>query len=259
MDTKVLDQKIRYRDIELETEPINCCPGCDGDNFELYVGIDWNDIGDKIPFEYMRCNDCDLVFQSKRMKNPNQYYQSYYRKLLRVPIEDELISEWLRAERTSTFLMRSIVSMDKCLDVGCSAGYLLQMMKDIYGCEVTGVELSEEYSNYAQEHLGLTVVPTIYDLSDKYDLITMVHILEHINDPYPYLLRIKELLADDGLLYIQVPSLVGSFQKAFRFHHPLVFSEKGLINLLERAGFWLYSNTIPMDVLSMFFGVDNEK
>jgi SAM-dependent methyltransferase len=40
----------------------------------------------------------------------------------------------------------------------------------------------------------------------QFDVITLIHALEHFEEPYAVLRKVRELLKDDGLLLIQLPA-----------------------------------------------------
>lgn len=83
------------------------------------------------------------------------------------------------------------------------------------------------------------------DLSGPYDLIMLRHVLEHDHHPRELLLRLRDQLADDGILYVEVPNLSGwycgrlskmvnSVSLPFHIFH---FTATSLSTVIEFAGF----------------------
>lgn len=69
----------------------------------------------------------------------------------------------------------------------------------------------------------------------KYDLIVLSHVLEHMPDPIMVLKRMKEMLVPDGRVMVDVP-FQDHLYKADVFPHVLFFNEKALKEAIERSG-----------------------
>jgi len=52
---------------------------------------------------------------------------------------------------------------------------------------------------------GVERVPTLQDLVDAPDLVIAAHVLEHLSDPRALLEEVRQVLAPDGFLYVEVP------------------------------------------------------
>ena len=82
-----------------------------------------------------------------------------------------------------------------------------------------------------------------FESKKKYDLITFNKILEHIKNPIVMLSKAKELLKDDGTIYIELPdgrtaSKNGGFidREEFYLEHYTVFTEKSVKYLVNSVG-----------------------
>ncbi|MEM6933164.1 MAG: methyltransferase domain-containing protein, partial [Pseudomonadota bacterium] len=74
---------------------------------------------------------------------------------------------------------------------------------------------------------------------EAFDLITSFQVLEHLNRPVDALCQIRDWLAPNGVLVIDVPDMSAYTSKGFdRFHfaHTLGFSRDNLLLALENAG-----------------------
>jgi SAM-dependent methyltransferase len=134
------------------------------------------------------------------------------------------------------------------LDVGCSGGLFLRMMKE-RGCQVLGLDFSVEAARVALEQNGVRVVVGDLTTADiqpaSCDLITMYHLVEHLLDPAAYLRSAAALLRDGGRLIVQVPdrdcweaSMLGVHWTGLDVpRHIHVFRSSDLRRLLESCGF----------------------
>jgi 2-polyprenyl-3-methyl-5-hydroxy-6-metoxy-1,4-benzoquinol methylase len=99
----------------------------------------------------------------------------------------------------------------RVLDVGCAYGTLACFAKMVYKCEVQGVDVQKYlddaiWYNYDLTYQILDIETEINKLCGKYDRIIFTEVLEHLFfNPTDTLRNLKELLEDDGLLYLSTP------------------------------------------------------
>jgi SAM-dependent methyltransferase len=125
------------------------------------------------------------------------------------------------------------------LDIGCSAGTLLEAFVNAYGCQPVGVEPGEAYRNYAAGR-KLTVYPSLEALEDTgeapFDFISLAHVLEHLPDPVQSLAGLREKwLVPQGHLLVEVPNLY--CHDSFEVAHLVSYSPQTLTQTLTRAGY----------------------
>lgn len=90
------------------------------------------------------------------------------------------------------------------LDIGCGWGSFAEHAARNYGCEVTGITISEKQAEFARERCkGLPVKILLQDYrctEGKYDRITSIGMFEHVGykNYGTYFNTVKHLLADDG-------------------------------------------------------------
>ena len=94
------------------------------------------------------------------------------------------------------------------LDIGYGNGSFLAWC-DKQGIEVSGIEINSELLRRAK-HRGIDVYVNLDEISDgrKFDLITGLDVLEHltIDEIESLLIRAKNLLNDNGIIFITVPN-----------------------------------------------------
>jgi hypothetical protein len=71
----------------------------------------------------------------------------------------------------------------------------------------------------------------------RFDVIVLIHVLEHIPNPIPYLQSLRELLTDDGLLLFEVPDLDTSPFDILIADHCSHFDRGTLTRAVGMAGF----------------------
>lgn len=94
------------------------------------------------------------------------------------------------------------------LDVGGGTGYFAATMQQA-GWRVTGLEPDEGARNVAMQQHSLKLLPgeELFNLpANKFDAITLWHVLEHVHDVKKYIVTFKKLLSDNGKLFIAVPN-----------------------------------------------------
>ncbi|MDH5573814.1 MAG: class I SAM-dependent methyltransferase, partial [Gammaproteobacteria bacterium] len=81
--------------------------------------------------------------------------------------------------------------------------------------------------------------------NEKFDVITLWHVLEHIDDPVYLFNKLYNLLSDNGILVVQVPnsdSLGFKLGKQYWFHldtprHLIIYNKNSFNILCEKTGF----------------------
>ena len=70
-------------------------------------------------------------------------------------------------------------------------------------------------------------------------MIILSHVLEHLVDPAQGMKILRELLMDNGLVYIEVPNMLRPHgtKCAFTFEHVNFFTPTSLANLVQQCGF----------------------
>lgn len=141
------------------------------------------------------------------------------------------------------------------LDVGTGHG-LLPYTARKRGYDVEGTDLSQWLCDRLPAKVGFPIhcgpIETI-KFSKHYDVITLMHVLEHTTDPLSTIQRCTELLNDNGYIIVVVPnyrsldcrlkdfaSKRGLKKRPFKHlalgHHNWVFSLRNLQRLGEKCG-----------------------
>jgi 2-polyprenyl-3-methyl-5-hydroxy-6-metoxy-1,4-benzoquinol methylase len=134
------------------------------------------------------------------------------------------------------------------LDIGCSAGWFLDVMK---GWECHGNEISPAYAKIAQERFGDRIVNSLfedYPLRENYfDVITLQDVFDHLRDPVAMLEKCQAMLKPGGIIVIKVHNISCLYAKLTgpKFYavqppsHLFYYDKSTLDRLLGKAGFQL--------------------
>lgn len=129
-------------------------------------------------------------------------------------------------------------------EIGCGAGGILHFFKG-KNCIVAGCDLGSEYIESGKKKgLDLRVGRFETLKSDKKaDVIILNHVLEHITKPLEFLSDIRDLLKDDGILFIALPGIYnikkvyGDFAYYLQNAHVYNFNLTSLDNLLNSSSY----------------------
>lgn len=197
----------------VKLNPMNTCPWCGKQSQQTYLKVKDYFLTQE-DFELIQCEGCGLLFTVPRppANEIGKYYESvdYYshqqNKKGFVPRIYEAVKS--RNLKYKTQLAIGGLPVGRLLDIGCGVGDFLVHVKNA-GWEVAGIEPSSQAKSIAQERLGmLPLDPSdTASLSDhSYDVITMWHVLEHVDDLKSQLSELSRLLKPGGRLIIALPN-----------------------------------------------------
>jgi SAM-dependent methyltransferase len=126
------------------------------------------------------------------------------------------------------------------LDLGCGNGAFLRAASAaLPGWSLHASEWDDKHIETLAAIPGFQTLHTgsWETIPGTYDLISMVHVLEHIVSPLTVLGTIRRLLAPGGVLLIEVPNCVINPYMLLIADHCSHFSKDGLSALVTSAGF----------------------
>lgn len=234
------------------------CPVC-----EHPSGRHYGRLGDRLfqttaeKFDLYECPGCGLLFQDEagiRDRLADFYPAGYWW---------ESSGPWARLQAGyRAFVLRhdqvaflSSIFPDpanrRLLDIGSGSGAFVRQARQA-GFDAFGLDLSEEACRMAESHSPGRFFhgseQELIDRGETFEILVMLHALEHIPSPFQYLKKIQKLLRRPGTLVVQVPNR-NSFQARFLKHrwygldcprHIHNFSSYAIQYLLGRAGFRIH-------------------
>lgn len=200
------------------------CPFCGDENGPWDTGVqpikpEESEVYGRSENRYSRCR-CGGMFQNPMPTDASlaELYRGAYRVLY-----PEKPYDSKRAIRVFPYFPP--VPGD-VLDVGCSGGQLMELAK-LSGWRVAGVEPHDAARERAKQ-FG-PVYERLDGVRGDFDLISAIHVLEHVADPVFFLQRMAMLLRDDGQMLVVVP------KNSYRPPHLLAMEEPQVRMLFGRA------------------------
>src|SRR5687767_1828155 len=132
------------------------------------------------------------------------------------------------------------------LDIGGSTGVVAQALSRRFGLEATVIDPAPLEAQQAQA-LGIETIEGLVeevDLGDRrFDVVIVCQTVDHLLDVAGTLRRIRELLTDRGILFIDIVDFRAAYlrnwsvEEAVKIDHPYYFTESTMIAYLRRSGF----------------------
>lgn len=145
-------------------------------------------------------------------------------------------------------LERHISGRGSALDFGCAVGLFVKVAAEA-GWDAVGVERSVWAADYGRKHYGLNIVSgsevDCESFNQRFDLITMWDVLEHLEDPRDVLEKAARWLKPGGVLALNTveAASLGARMAGVHWrhlappHHLQYFTRQSLKHLLTAVGF----------------------
>jgi SAM-dependent methyltransferase len=165
--------------------------------------------------------------------------ENYYKTFYAV----ESTHWWFIARREIILAVASahLPSGSAILDIGCGTGFFLEKARERF--KTAGLDLAPLAVQYCAERgLADVHVGTAADLArvsdHRYDGIFFLDVLEHLDDPAAALREARELLTENGRLFVTVPAFMFLWSEHDEINqHKLRYTAPGIRALLEQSGF----------------------
>ena len=207
--------------------------------------------------QYFRCQECALVFRSPRPRDAaiEKEYQHAYDAIYLKSSVDHYRAPVFRS--VLEHLSEYKTPPGHLLDIGCGAGEFALLCRNM-GWTCSGVELSQQAAEVAARR-GITMLPHdwleepggLVNYTGRFDVITLINVLDSVCDPIGVLRRVHQMLNPGGVVVIRVPNAIfhlsvrrvlnllkAQRQQAF---HLYIYSPSTLENLLSSVGLWTLS------------------
>lgn len=147
----------------------------------------------------------------------------------------------------------------KVLEVGCASGVQTKLLREVFRCHVTGVELNPSSAEKARCYCDSLIVGDIELLSfdevfsgKQFDVILLADVLEHLRCPEATLKKLAPLLMDENsYIVISIPNVVHASIVYNMMHgifqyleygllddtHIKFFTRQGIVDIIKDSGF----------------------
>jgi len=261
--------------VPIAVQEIPQCPVCQEEQFVPYsVGFDYESLTCSNPWRFVRCERCAHIWLNPRpaietlstIYPPSYYAYNYKSQINSVALRAKALLD----RRKFAGILRHLPRRPRSfLDAGCGDGRFLRLMERQgvaravnYGLELDDAVVrplaAEGYQVFCERVEDCTRVP-----EGTVDLITMFHVIEHVDDPATVVRKLVSWLAPGGVLALETPNIESVDARIFRKHywggyhfprHWNLFAPTTLARLLADSGldvvttqyqtghsFWMYS------------------
>ncbi len=228
------------------------CPFCGKDNLRLIT----NQVRFGKKADVYQCLGCELTFLDQGSFHfPKDFYEQDYHQTYLTHVEPDALNPQVYFEKMKKTtqpwadkLAKSLTGKEIVLDIGCSTGHFMDLIKDKVG-QVYGCELNKKEIEFCQKVLKFDVSDEPLEKRFKegmFDYITLIYVLEHIGEPKEFLNSIKRFLKPSGKIIILVPNIqdalvnfyqIPEFQNFYYcIEHLYYYNPKTIKNLLDQVG-----------------------
>ncbi len=232
------------------------CPNCNkGDSPQEF---------EKGKFSFLRCRHCDTLYVSPR---PNKQLLDQFifnskgvASTTKSLIENENGRRkqifMPRVKRVLDFFKEQGIKEGRAVEVGCSIGTFLELLKSKSNFEVEGIDPSRvAYKETQRKGLSVHQV-TLEDFKPsqkKFDVAFSFETIEHVFSPFYFLSQINLLLKKGGHLIFSTPNYHGFdvlvlgkyYRNTIAPCHLNYFNVDTIDMLLDRAGFKVIKKMTP--------------
>ncbi|MDX8414321.1 MAG: class I SAM-dependent methyltransferase [Mariprofundales bacterium] len=221
----------------------SCCDLCGHDQWQVISRQDRH----RRPLTTALCQHCGLISHLPLPDEASiaQYYAKEYRHDYhgeQTPAPRRVMRAWNNGERIHTMLTPLITQPGRVFEVGAGLGCTVKVFQH-HGFQASGIEPNHDFNRYSRQQLRANIDnQNLYDLNPagQHNLVLLVHVIEHFRSPTAALMQIRNLLNDDGQLYIECPNVAApfaTFGRLFHFAHIHNFTPTTLCQLAEKCGF----------------------
>lgn len=237
------------------------CPICQRDGSEP-IGVVMDRLVSQESFALDRCPHCGFIrtanaprgaalgryYKSKEYISHSDTHKTLFDRLY------HYARRWMLMLKRR-WVLKYLPSQEKreermnLLDIGCGTGYFAHYMQQ-HGCRVTTIEQDADARSLAFEKQGLSPYTALLNapLEEKsFDLITLWHVLEHIDTLEEHFNTITRLIKPNGLLVLALPNPTSWDARVYKMdwaawdvpRHLWHFSPDNIVSLAERYDFRL--------------------
>lgn len=266
---------LAHQSPHIDVEGVPACPVCGSGRFEpVAIGFDYESLTCRNPWRFVRCGVCAHVWLNPRpalstlpiIYPPTYYAYDYSTRVSSLAVKGKAL---LDRFKMNSILRHCRKPVRAYLDIGCGDGHFLRVLeaRGLSRDRLYGIDLDERaiaalvrqgYRAFCERVEICADIPP-----GTFDLVTMFHVIEHVDKPAAVLQRILSWLAPGGILAVETPNIHSFDARLFQegywggYHIPRhwnLFHPASLARLLADNGytvtatefqtghsFWMYS------------------
>jgi len=204
----------------------------------------------------VRCRPCGLMYCTPRINGTDidsieHWDADYVFRQVKEQESHRVDKQTLQRrdyEETRRYFAELYPQRGLLVEVGASLGYLLDYFRQD-GWNVLGVEPNRGFALYAERELGVKMIPSTLGESGidagSVDVVTMMHVIEHVPDPSAVFRQVHQALKPGGLFVLETPrydtlmfKVLGKRERSLSCDgHIYFFTSKTLAEMARRNGF----------------------
>lgn len=129
----------------------------------------------------------------------------------------QVIAHSLDDNHSHSQIVRRVPRYAQVLELGCGDGSMSRLLRERCEAHIIGVDHNPDIVWQAQRYCDYVFTEDLDDPhsldaleGEKFDVITLVDVLEHLQHPEALLQRLKPLLLDEGQILISIPNIAHS-------------------------------------------------
>ncbi len=208
----------------------------------------------------MKCQNCGMVQLDCRKYNTEENYtgggmlKNTYAAVMDITSDmswELWVQETERDDDRRYSALKELCSGKKILEFGCGNGGFLKRIKSV-AASVTGIELMHEAREKIRNE-GIKVFKDLSETDEKFDVVCMFMVIEHLNSPCTILEKIYNALNPGGTLVCETANaddaLIVKYNCAafedftYWSEHVFLYTSETLARLLTENGFQTKQNT----------------
>lgn len=232
------------------------CIACNSNKFQEYSDTSYLNIPS------YQCEECNLIVTGETINEINEAISSIYsnkfwdeQKEIFGNIDDtfsDTISQGKQRNFISQFKFSKPYFNNRktVLEIGSGTGHTIFWL-DQKGYQVTGIEPDLQNVSMINPKLKNSKILHCFiddfDNVEKYEIIWMSHVFEHLSEPEIFLEKIKKNMSEDSIFFLEIPNCEHpSTLKDSIFGSPHVyhFTSKSIRKLCEKHGFEIISSMV---------------
>jgi 2-polyprenyl-3-methyl-5-hydroxy-6-metoxy-1,4-benzoquinol methylase len=193
------------------------------------------------------CSSCQTVQTAvtttwrQQVSKIYQEYQVYHQA---AGVEQAVFTASGQAQSRSSRLVAKLAATSALpksghvLDIGCGNGSFLSAFGKIFpDWKLSGAEFDNKHASALSSLDNFEKLYTggIEKIEQRFDFVSMIHTLEHIENPLPFLMAARKLLTPRGYIFIQVPHYRENPFELMTYDHASHFDVSTLCRLLHIA------------------------
>ena len=198
-------------------------------------------------YQINRCRACGMIFSSPIFDDADiAALYEHARSTNVMSSEEENVKNTMRLYYA--LVKPHLLHRDRVLDIGCDVGLMLELARRDGFRELIGLEPNPVARVEAQKIPGAVVHDQFYEAlkfaDGSFDLITFIHVIDHVVDPSSIVERAFRHLRPGGVVIAVVHNVesllarvLGERFPPFNLYHHCFFSKRTLDQLFKSRGF----------------------